>query len=103
MGEHVAVNFNDGFCLGEVMQLNGNSVVKVSLMKSETVGTASREHRMKFWIWPYSAEVQNVHMDSFLRIIPANLDLDIPPSTNKLLVFSLGNTETLERLAISET
>ena len=85
MGEHVAVNFEQGFWIGEMCEIKDTETVKVSFMKTKTVATGSHtEHKSKFWIWPYPEETRYVKRQCILSIRPAGLVLAVPPSTNRV-------------------
>ena len=99
IGEHIAANFDDGFHIGEVISIIDNDTVNVSYMKPKKVLTASAdEHPRKFWIWPYPEQKYPTNRHCILDLRPAELTLAVPPSTKRMLVFSVGNAEILARL-----
>ena len=99
IGEHIAVNFDDGFHIGEVLEIIDDETVGVSYMKPKKVLTANaNEHPRKFWIWPYPEVTHRTNRQCILDLRPADLMLAIPPSTKRMLVFSVGNAELLHRL-----
>ena len=99
LGEHIVVNFDDGFYIGEVINIIDGETVNVSYMEPKRILTAStEEYTRKFWIWPYPHEIFPTKLECVLDLRPAELTLGIPPSSKRLLVFSLGNAEILGRL-----
>ena len=51
VGEHVVVNFEDGWYVGEVKTEDVNGAVDISYMKLKNVATAdTEEHPRRFWI-----------------------------------------------------
>ena len=99
IGEHIAANFDDGFHIGEVIGIIDDDTVNVTYMKPKKILTASPdEHPRRFWIWPYPEETYATNRFCIQDLRPADLQLAIPPSTKRMLVFSLGNAEVLSRL-----
>ena len=70
-GEHVAVNFTDGFLIGEVTEVLGKEKVKVSLMQPKPVITSDpTEHEKRFWIWPTNKKTHDVDISCILNLRP---------------------------------
>lgn len=79
IGEHIAVNFDDGLHIGGVNKILDDNTVVVSYMKPKKVLTANpSEHPWKFWIWPYSELTQPTNRQCILNLRPAELILAIP-------------------------
>ena len=99
VGEHVVVNFEDGWSVGEVVTSAANDSVDVSFMKLKKVTNADpEEHERLFWIWPAKKEVIATKRDHILPVRP-NLVLAKPPSTRRMLVFSVNNLEIIEKFS----
>jgi len=99
IGEHVAVSFDDGFYIGEVKKLLDQDTAEISYMEPKKVLTASAdEDPRKFWIWPFPEVKYDTSRESIMDMRPAELTLARPPSTSRMLVFSVGNAELLGRL-----
>ena len=98
IGEHVVVNFEDGWCVSEVKLVDEiNATVEVSCMKLKKVATADKsEHPKRFWIWPAKEEVFAVKQEHILPICPV-LVLAKPPSTRRMLIFSIDNAEIIDQ------
>ena len=99
VGEHEAVIFDDGFHIGEVKKLIDNNIVEINYMEPKKVITASSdEHPRKFWKWPFPEIIYNTDKKFIMHLRPAELTLARPPSTSRMLVFSVRNGEILGRL-----
>ena len=99
VGEHVVVNFEDGWSVGEVVTSAANESVDVSFMKLKKVTTADpEEHKRRFWIWPAKKEVISTKRDHILPVRP-DLVLAKPPSTRRMLVFSVNNFEIIDKFS----
>ena len=99
VGEHVVVNFEDGWSVGEVVTSAANDSVDVSFMKLKKFTTADPEqHECRFCIWPAKKEVIATKRDHILPVRP-NLVLAKPPSTRRMLVFSVNNLEIIEKFS----
>lgn len=97
VGEHVLVNCEDGWHVGEVKACHGVGHVDVSYMKPKKVLNAdSSEHPRRFWIWPAKEEVLETDLKHILPLKP-DLVLAKPPSTRRLLVFSVENAEIADK------
>ena len=60
LGEHLAVNFKDGFYVGEVLEILDNETVKVSYMVPKKISTASVELNPRlFWYWPAQKDLMS--------------------------------------------
>ena len=58
LGEHIAVNFDDGFYIGEVINIIAGETVNVRYMEPKRILTASTEEdTRKYWIWSYPQEI----------------------------------------------
>ena len=102
-GKHVAVNFTDGFLIGEVTEVLGKEKVKVSVMQPKPVITSDpTEHEKRFWIWPTSKKTHDVDISCILNLRPC-LTLAKPPSTKRMFVFACENAEILAAMADSVT
>ena len=99
IGGHVTVNFDTGFKIGEVIQLNEKDTnkVRVSFMHLNTVSTIKNPHPRRFWIWGYSHS-RWVKGDYIPPGHPV-LELSIPPSTEKCLCFCFENLDKIEKFA----
>lgn len=71
LGDHLAVNFVDGFFLAEVRDIvdKDQTTVNISLMKPKKIPNCNPEKR-QFWIWPSKEETVVVHRDSVLPLRP---------------------------------
>ena len=98
IGEHVVVNFEDGWCVSEVKSVDEiNASVEVSCMKVKKVATADKsEHPKRFWIWPAKEEVFTINQEHILPICPV-LVLAKPPSTRRMLIFRIDNAEIIDK------
>ena len=68
-------------------------------MKLKKVATADpEEHPRRFWIWPAAEEVIATSQDYVLPVRP-DLVVAKPPSTRRMVVFSVDNAEILDRFA----
>ena len=95
--------FTDRFYIGEVMSTVDDDTIKVSYMRPKTIKTANQdEHPRRFWYWPVRKDKFDTHRSCILNLKPS-LTLAIPPSTNKMIVFSCDNAELLERIAATVT
>ena len=99
MGEHLAVNFEDGFYIGEVIAIIDEETVKVSYMMPKKIATASTELNLRlFWYWPSKQDVMNTNRRAVLPLRPV-LKLAAPPSTKRFVVFKLENLDFVEKFA----
>ena len=97
VGEHVVVNFEDGWYVGEVKTEDVNGAVDISYMKLKNVATADiEEHPRRFWIWPAKKEVLSTEHNYVLPVRP-DIVIARPPSTRRLLVFSVENAEIIDK------
>lgn len=98
VGEHVAVNFDDGFYIGEVLQAGeGDDHVTVSYMKPKKISTAPEGTNIRqFWFWPSKKEMLNTPKHCIIPLKPV-LELAVPPSTNRFMVFNLQNFDFIDR------
>ena len=102
VGTHIAANFSDGFYLGEILAVYGDTI-KVSYMHPKSVLTANTdEHSRRFWIWPARKDVFDTDVNCILNLKPC-LSLATPPSTKRMCVFACHNADILEALALSVT
>ena len=99
IGEHVIVNFEDGWYVGEVLTEEENEEVQVSFMKVKKVATADpAEHPRRFWIWPAVKEVMGIKQVFVLPIRP-DLVVAKPPSSRRILIFSVENADIIDKFA----
>ena len=99
LGDHLAVNFEDGFYLGEVVEMVSAETVKVSYMLPKKIATASTELNPRlFWFWPSKKDLMETHQAAVLPLRPV-LSLASPPSTNRFVVFKLENLDFIEKFA----
>ena len=72
IGEHVVVNFEEGWYVGEVLTGDDDGSVDISYMKMKKVLTADPdEHPRRFWIWPALKEVISTKEEYILPVRPA--------------------------------
>ena len=93
VGEHVVVGFEDGWYVGEVLTDESEGYVDVSYMKQKKVAT---EHPRRFWIWPAKREVISTKQEYLMHIRP-DLVIARPPSTRRMVVFSIDNAEIIDK------
>ena len=99
LGDHLAVNFEDGFYLGEVVELISAETVRVSYMLPKKIATASAELNPRlFWFWPSKKDLMVTHQAAVLPLRPV-LSLASPPSTKRFVVFKLDNLDFIEKFA----
>ena len=99
IGDHLAVNFEDGFYLGEVIELVSPEVVKISYMLPKKISTASTELNPRiFWFWPSRKDLMDTHQAAVLPLRPV-LTIASPPSTKRFVVFKLENLDFIEKFA----
>ena len=99
IGEHLAVNVEDGFYVGEVVQIVSEEIVKVSYMLPKKISTASTELNPRlFWYWPSKQELMDTNRAAVLPLRPV-LTLAAPPSTKRFVVFKLENLDFVEKFA----
>ena len=99
IGEHIVVNFEDGWYIGEVQTDEENEEVLVSYMKLKKVATAdAEEHPRRFWVWPATREILSTKQ---IHILPVRPDIALakPPSTRRILIFSVDNAEIIDKFA----
>ena len=97
VGEHVVVNFEDGWHVGEVKTGEVDGAVDVSYMKLKSIATADiEEHDRRFWIWPAKEEVLSTEQEYVLPVRP-DIVIAKPPSTRRMLVFSVENAEIVDK------
>ena len=97
VGEHVVVKFEDGWHVGEVKTGEVDGAVDVSYMKLKSIATADiEEHDRRFWIWPAKEEVLSTEQEYVLPVRP-DIVIAKPPSTRRLLVFSVENAEIVDK------
>ena len=99
LGEHLAVNFEDGFYVGEVLEILDDETVKVSYMVPKKISTASVELNPRlFWYWPAQQDLMSTSRAAVLPLRPV-LKLAAPPSTKRFVVFKLENLDFVEKFA----
>ena len=99
VGEHVVVSCEGGWEVGEVAEVGSNASVKVSFMKLKKVGTADKsEHPRRFWVWPAKKELLVTEKENVLPLRP-DLIVAKPPSTRRMIVFSVENAEILDKFS----
>ena len=98
--DHILINFDDGFRICEVVEVSRSKHdrVKVELMQPKRIRTATITKPREFWTWPAKRTTDWVHMESVLPVYPV-LELAVPPSTRKCIVFQLHNLDIIEKLA----
>ena len=99
IGEHVVVNFEDGWYVGEVVSGEVNAEIQINFMKLRKIATADpEEHSRRFWIWPAIKEVIPIKQ---VYVLPIRPDLVVakPPSTRRILVFSVENAHIIDKFA----
>ena len=97
VGEHVVVRFEDGWYIGEVLTDDSEGSVDVSYMKQKKVATADpTEHPRRFWIWPAKREIISTKQEYLMPIRP-DLVIARPPSTRRMVVFSIENAEIIDK------
>ena len=99
IGEHVIVNFEDGWYVGEVLTEEENEEVQISFMKVKKVATADpAEHPRRFWIWPAVKEVIGIKQ---VYVLPVRPDLVVakPQSSRRILIFSVENADIIDKFA----
>ena len=96
---HLAVNFEDGFYIGEVVELVSDEVVKVSYMMPKKIVTATTELNPRlFWFWPSKLDLMDTSKAAVLLLRPV-LQLATPPSTKRFIVFKLENLDFIQKFA----
>ena len=101
IGKHIAVNFSDGFYIGEIIDKIDDSTYRVSYMSPKVVLTAdSNEHKRRFWYWPSKKDIFDTDVSCVLNLRPV-LSIATPPSTKRLFIFACHNAELLEVIANS--
>ena len=99
VGEHVVVNCEGSWEIGEVAEVGSNGSVKVSFMKLKKVATADKsEHPRRFWVWPAKKELLVTEKENVLPLRP-DLIVAKPPSTRRMIVFSVENAEILDKFS----
>ena len=96
VGEHVVVNCEGGWEVGEVVEVTIWGV-KVSFMKQKKVAAADKgEHPRRFWVWPARKEVLDTEEQ---YVVPVRPDLMVakPPSTRRMVVFSVENADIIDK------
>ena len=69
----------------------------MSYMKLKKVATAdAAEHSLRFWVWPATKEVIATKQMFVLPVRP-DIVLAKPPSTRRILIFSVENAEIIDR------
>ena len=99
IGEHIVVNFEDGWYIGEVQTDEENEEFLVSYMKLKKVATAdAEEHPRRFWVWPATREILSTKQ---IHVLPVRPDIALakPPSTRRILIFSVDNAEIIDKFA----
>ena len=99
IGEHIVVNFEDGWYIGEVQTDEENEEVLVSYIKLKKVATAdAEEHPRRFWVWPATREILSTKQ---IHVLPVRPDIALakPPSTRRILIFSVDNAEIIDKFA----
>ena len=101
VGEFVAVNFEEGYLIGEVVESVDNETVRVNYMRTKKVRTADvNEHPRRFWYWPRSKYERNTKTSCILPVRPSDLVLAVPPSTRTNLIFRLDNVDILDKFCV---
>ena len=99
VGDHLAVNFVDGFYVGEVIKIINSETVKVSYMSPKKISTASSDLDARlFWYWPSKKDIMDTDKAAVLPLRPV-LNLATPPSTNRFVVFKLENMDFIKKIA----
>ena len=99
LGDHLAVNFEDGFYLGEVAELVNSETVKVSYMSPKKISTASTELNPRlFWFWPSKKDIMDTCRAAVLPLRPV-LNLAVPPSSKRFVVFKLENFDFIKKIS----
>ena len=101
VGDHIAVNFEDGFYLGEVKRLDPKfpNKVMVSYMKPKKLVTAEPNvDKRQFWFWPSKEDLYETDRACVLPLRPV-LQLAKPPSTRRFVVFKLENFDFIDKFA----
>ena len=98
VGEFIAVIFEEGYLIGEVVESIDDETVKVNYMLTKKVRTADvDEHPRRFWYWPRIRKLEDTKTDCILPVRPSDLILAVPPSTNTNLIFRLDNVDILDK------
>ena len=99
VGEHVVVAFDDGWYVGEVTSEESDNSVDISYMMNKKVFTAHpAEHPRRFWFWPAKKEVIQTRREFILPVRP-DLVIAKPPSSRRMVVFSIENAEIVDKFA----
>ena len=99
VGEHVVVGFDDGWYVGEVTSEESDNSVDISYMMNKKVFTAHpAEHPRRFWFWPAKKEVIQTRREFILPVRP-DLVIAKPPSSRRMVVFSIENAEIVDKFA----
>ena len=94
IGDHVTVNFDAGFKIGEILELDKADNVRVNFMHPKAVDKCKPK---QFWVWGYGHK-RWVDKEFILPIHPV-LELEVKVSSTKLLIFRLENLDVIEGFA----
>lgn len=94
LGDHVTVNFDSGFKIGEVLIVKGKKV-KITFMHPRSI---EKSKPRQFWVWGYTHE-RWINKEFILPIHPV-LEFEVAHSTSNLLIFRLENLEMIEAFTI---
>ena len=93
VGDHVTVNFDTGFKIGEITDIKENDKVRITFMHPKPFAQALPR---RFWVWGHQNS-RLVHKDYILHVHPV-LEFERGHSLEKCLVFHLDNLELIETL-----
>ena len=94
IGDHVTVNFDKGFKIGEITQINSTpNKVRIDFMQPKPFIKSSPR---TFWVWGHK-DSRWVHKDYVLPIHPV-LELEREHSSSECVVFRLENLDVIQRL-----
>jgi adenylate kinase len=101
IGDHIAVNFEDGFYIGEVKAIDSrdSDIVTVTYMKPKRIVTAETLiDPRQFWIWPSKEDIFVTDRKCVLPLRPV-LEVAVPPSTRRFCVFRLLNFDFIDKFS----
>ena len=85
--------------VGEVTSGDVDGSVEINYMKNKKVLTADpTEHPRRFWVWPAKKDVFVTNKEYVLPVRP-NLVIAKPPSTRRMIIFSIENAEIIDKFA----
>ena len=94
VGDHVTVNFDTGFKIGEITDIKENGKVRISFMHPKPFAQVPPR---RFRVWGHQNS-RWVHRGYILPVHPV-LEFERGHSSEKCLVFRLDNLELLETLS----